>query len=241
MLARVHREAVDCLKGEAAASVVVRVRLLRRLSLIAFFVAAPARADSYSWDLRSGRFEVHVFLSGFNEGAGEGGWSATRARELAAWGARFNAIVPSGARVTLARGIGDRDTTLTIQGARASVVTMPDGPDLDAALVLVARHFGASVPRPAPAALYTLQVFAGSRAGADAFASGLESRGAVAEGSFYDEACHPCLVHPARVLAPSRDRFWRVILGVYDRRAEAERARAKLAAVHHVVAWVAVL
>ncbi|MGH7281274.1 MAG: SPOR domain-containing protein [Polyangiaceae bacterium] len=194
------------------------------------FVAASARADSYSWEATSGRFHVSVFISGFNEGAGEGGWDERSARDLASFTRRFNAIIPPGATVDIERDVNDDRTTLTIRNRGATrAITMPGGPDLDAALALVAEHFHVAIPPAAKGALFTVQLSASrSEDRAEAFASDLDARGVVAEGSFYDEACHPCSIPGTRVLDRSPDGLVRVISGVFDEPRSAEHAAAAL-------------
>jgi len=208
------------------------------------FFAPGARADAHEWHVRTTRFEVEVTIGGFDEGAGEGGWDAGSAREMAAWARRFEAIVPRGARVAMRRDAWDDETTLTIHdGARTHSTIMPGGPDFELAIAIVARHFGAHVPPPARGApVYTLQVMASrSRTYAEDFARALDARGVVAPDSFYDAACLPCSVPVAHVLEPGRDAFHRVVVGVYDRPARARRALAALEREFHVRGWVTLL
>jgi hypothetical protein len=205
---------------------------------VAVFLASTgiprgAHADAYSWGGSSGRFAVSVFRAGFNEGFGEGGWDADSARDFASWAARFNAVVPRGAFVTMERGVDDDGTRLSIHRlGRVQIVRMTDGPDLDAALPIVARAFGLRPPGPrgsAPPRLFTVQIFAsGSEARATRFAAALDERGVVSEGSFFHEECHPCFVHDSHVLEARRDGLHRVVIGVFDRRAPATRWRWRL-------------
>jgi hypothetical protein len=206
--------------------------LLQAAALLALAsLATPARADAYAWGGSSGRFEVHVTVPGFNEGAGVGGWDEGSARDFAGWARRFNAVIPRGASVSLERDAGDDDTTLTIRRrGRVSVSRLPGGPDLDAALALVARRFGARLPgRPAPVRIYTLQVFASvSEASAQRFARLLEERGVAAEGSFFYQACLPCTTHEVHVLDAGAGGIHRVVTGVFDRYATARRSLDEL-------------
>ena len=203
--------------------------------------ATEARADAYSWRGSSGRFDVDVLVSGFNEGAGAGGWSESAAREFATWAVKFNAVIPPGATVTMKRGAEDDDEThLEIHATGFTQETvMEGGPDFDEALAIVSAWSKITPPAAvAPPPLYTVQVFAGSGARARAFADALDARGVDAPDSFYDEACHPCFAHPAHVLEPGADRLTRVVLGVYDHSGAAWRAAAKLRGEHGVLGWV---
>ena len=208
-------------------------------------VAPRAQADAHAWHARAERFEVDVTIGGFDEGAGEGGWDAESAREMAAWARRFEAIVPRGARVTMRRDAWDDETALTIHdGARTRSTRMSGGPDFDSAIAIVARHFGVQVPPTARGAtpIYTLQVMASrSRTYAEDFARALDARGVVARDTFYDAACMPCSVPVAHVLEPGRDAFHRVVVGVYDRPARARRALAALEREFRVRGWVTVV
>jgi len=201
------------------------------LTLASAAASSTARADFYSWGGRSGRLEVSVWLYGFNEGAGAGGWDEDSARDFATWAARFGAIVPSDGSVAMIRDISDDDTRLLLRhGRRVHVVTMPGGPDFAAALPIVAGEYGAAVPRPgAPARLFTVQVLAArSEQGANGFARALDERGVRPEGSFFHQECHPCFGHEAHVLDAGPDGLHRVVLGVFDRRGAAKRASAGL-------------
>jgi hypothetical protein len=219
-------------------------RLRWLLVPLALTAVTPARADAVTWGGSSGRFRVSVTSSGFNEGAGEGGWSESGARDFAMWAARFNALLPIGSEVTMERDVNDDDTTLTMRrGARTFISHMRGGPDFDAALALVARWCGRRVPptRPSPT-LYTVQVFAGrSKINADAFAQRLEERGVTADDSFFEEACLPCSIPATRVLEARQGGLYRVILGVYDRRDAATRARVRLRRELGVAGWVTAL
>jgi hypothetical protein len=190
-----------------------------------------AKADSYSFEGSSGRFDASVWLSGFNEGAGEGGWSYGDALAFAITAARFNAIIPKGSFVSMHRDAGDDETTLTIRSSTPESVTMPDGPDYDEALAVVARHFNAGVPPvsgPTPK-LFTIQLSASHfEANATRFARSLDDRGVSADGSFYSEACHPCSIPEAHVLDKGKDGFFRVVMGIFDQRDVAERSRQSL-------------
>jgi len=225
------------------------------LSLFVLALVAPvtARADSYEWSGRSGRFTVHVWLDGFNEGAGEGGWDEADARDFAGWARRFNDVIPPGARVTMTRAVTDDDgTTLSIRDRGRTTTTLLRG-DRDVAvsaraaffapaLAIVARHFRARVPPVRAIRLYTLQVFASrSPARARAFAASLEARGVAARGAFFSQKCHPCTIPETRVRDSPRDGLHRVVLGVYDRAESAHAARAHLARDFHVASWVAEL
>jgi hypothetical protein len=208
----------------------MRVAAFAIATLASFLAAQTARADAYSWGGASGSFRVDVFVSGFNEGAGAGGWSESSARDFAAWAARFNAILPAGMSVSMSRDVSDDETTLTIKTKRRTeVISQPGGPDFDAALSIVARRVGVRVPPPPVApSLFTLQVFAArSRERATKLASVLDERGVEPTEQVFYEQCHPCFAHPARVL-DGGDGFYRVIVGVYDRLTTARRALARL-------------
>ena len=202
------------------------------LSLLAVTsIQTAARADAYSWGGSSGRFEVSVTLPGFNEGAGALGWEEAHARELARWAKRFNAVIPHGASVVMSQSPDEDGTTLTMREAgRVEVVVMPDGPDFDEALPIVAAHFRARVPdSAAPAKLYTIQLFSSrSESSAHRFAAALDARGVTAAGSFFHEACLPCSVPEAHVLPRGEGGFSRVATGIFDRYSVAKRSLAKL-------------
>jgi hypothetical protein len=202
------------------------------LPALLLLTSRPARADSYSWAGKSGRLEVSVWLSGFNEGAGEGGWDEDSARDFASWAARFTSIVSRGARVILRHEIADDGTVVELRSARSGrrrVAVLAGEFDFARALRVVARWVGKPVP-PAGASppLFTIQVLAArSEARADAYARSLDDRGVEPPDPFFDQACHPCLIPSARV-DPGADGYHRVTLGVYDRRDAARRAAAKL-------------
>jgi hypothetical protein len=192
-------------------------------------VACPAFADAYAWGGESGRFQVAVTLPGFNDGAGATGWEEGSARRFAAWTRRFNSVIPRDAFVSLESD--DDASVLTIRrGGHTHLVRMAGDPDLEAALPLVAGHFGVPVPGPATAGkLYTLQLFAStSEASAARFAAGIDERGVAAEGSFFYEACLPCSIREVRVLGPGAGGVHRVITGIFDRYSVARRALGEL-------------
>jgi hypothetical protein len=174
------------------------------LPSLLLLTAHPACADSYSWGGRSGRLEVSVWLSGFNEGAGEGGWDEDSARDFASWAARFTSIVPRGARVVLRREISDDGTVVELRSARSGrrrLAVLPGDFDFARALRLVARWLGKPVPptRASPP-LFTIQVLASrSQARAAAYARSLDDREVDPLDPFFVQACHPCLIPQARV------------------------------------------
>lgn len=198
--------------------------------------STAARADAYSWGGSSGRFDVEVTALGFNEGAGEGGWSEESAREFAGWAWRFNAIIPRGSSVSVRRDPAEDGTKLTLRrGSGSTVVTIPGDFDLDVALKIAARSFGVRrAPKlRAPAKLFTIQLLASrTEAGASRFSGAMDELGVKARGSFFHEACHPCSIPGTRVLEPGPDRRYRVITGVFTNQREAGRS---LAALHR--AW----
>jgi hypothetical protein len=204
------------------------------LSLVLFLAstAGPARADARSWGGESGRFQVSVLRLGFDDGAGGDGWEEASARDFAGWALRFNSVIPRDASVSLERGFDDDDASLLTlrRGGRADLVRMPGGPDFEAALAIVARHFGVRVPRPPTTAkLYSIQLLASaSEAGAASFATGLETRGVAAEGSFFHDGCLPCSVPEVHVRGPGADGVYRVVTGIFDRYSAARRAVGEL-------------
>jgi hypothetical protein len=187
--------------------------------------SSSALADSYSYGGAGRRFELEVFLLGFHEGAGAGGWDEDSAREFAVWASRFDAVIPKGAFVSLVKDVGDSDTTLTIRvGRRVETRELAGEPDLDAALTLVARRFRVAVPVARPAKLYTLQLFASrSQPNALRFVERIEAQGVTAERQVYHAACHPCWIRQSRLLEPTKDGMHRVVTGVYAERWAAER------------------
>lgn len=193
--------------------------------------ASSALADSYSYGGRGRRFELEVFLLGFNEGAGEGGWDEDSARQFAGWASRFDAVIPRGAFVSMVKDVSDSDTTLTIRvGKRDERQQLPGEPDLAAALAIVARRFRAAVPVARSAKLYTLQLFASrSRVSALRFVEHIEAQGVIAERQVYHAACHPCSIPQSRLLEPTKDGMFRVVTGVYAERRLAERGLAGIA------------
>lgn len=215
------------------------VRLVVALGVATLtFVSTPARADAYAWSVSSGRWTASVMLTGFNEGAGEGGWDESSAGEQAAWAKRFNAVIPPRDRVDIVYDdASDQDTTLTIHDGRTTeVVTMEGAPDFDVAISIVAAYFHAAVPQASPVTLYTVQVMAArSRDRAESYSQSLDARGIAAEGSFYDEKCLPCSIPRTRI-EEGADGFHRVISGVFDRESRADEAAATLRRAG-VAAW----
>jgi hypothetical protein len=196
-------------------------------------VASAARADAYAWGGESVRLKVSAMVPGFNEGAGEGGYDEDSARAFASWAARFDAVVPRDSSVSIDYdGANDDDSTITIRRPGAvDVVLMAGQPDLEGALRVVARSFGAAPP-PAPGPsprLFTIQLLGThSEDGASRFSDGLTEREVTAEGSFFYEVCLPCRVADSRVLDAGSDGVYRVVIGVFDDRARAEGAARKL-------------
>jgi hypothetical protein len=194
-------------------------------------MSRAARADSYTFGGESRRAKLDIFLLGFNEGAGEGGWDERSARDFATWAKRVDTLLPKGAAVSLIRTVDDDATTLTIrEGFRTSTFEVAGAPDYDEALGLVAGHFKtASVTPVSPAKLYTLQLLATrSSERADRFVRALDERGVSAGGSFYFEACLPCAIPEGHVLGPDPDGLYRVVTGIFDRFSTARRSLAKL-------------
>jgi hypothetical protein len=167
---------------------------------------------------------VHVVRSGFNEGAGEGGWDEESARSFAVAARRFERILPKNASVTLSLDVNDDDTALALRiGNKRETATLAGPVDFDQALGWVARRFAIQrIPAVKQVPLYTLQLFASrSRSAAARAAASFELRGARAENQFFYQACLPCAIPETRVLGPSRDGLYRVVAGIYDRRAVA--------------------
>jgi hypothetical protein len=194
-------------------------------------MSTAARADSYMFGGESRRVKLDIFLLGFNDGAGAGGWDDAAARELATWAKRVDTLLPKGAAVSLIRTIDDDDTTLTIhEGPKSSVFKVSGAPDYAEALGLVAGHFKATtIASVSPAKLYTLQLFATySQERANRFARALDERDVSADGSFYFEACLPCAIPQAHVLEPNAAGLYRVVTGIFDRFSAARRSLTKL-------------
>jgi hypothetical protein len=208
----------------------VRLPVAPAALLTALLTASRADADSYSWGGSSGRFDVEAFLSGFNEGAGAGGWDTNSASEFATWAARFNAVIPAGSLVSLSRGIEDDGTAVVIrEPGRITVVPMAGGPDLDAALPVVAGHFGMTAPPPVAAKLFTVQLFATqSELRATRFAEALNRSGVHVDLSFFHEECHPCSTPEAHVVEPRSDGIFRVVIGIFDHAKAARRSVVEL-------------
>jgi hypothetical protein len=209
----------------------MRLSILLAVAGALFMTSTAARADSTMFGGESRRVKLDIFLLGFNEGAGAGGWDEASARELATWAKRVDTLLPRGASVSLIRTIDDDDTTLTIhEGARRSVFKVAGAPDYDEALDVVARHFkAASIALVSPAKLYTLQLFATySQERANRFARALDERDVSADGSFYFEACLPCTIPQAHVLGPDASGRYRVVTGIFDRFSAARRSLTKL-------------
>jgi hypothetical protein len=202
------------------------------LALALGLVSAPARADAYAWGGSLGRFDVEVTVLGFNEGAGEGGWEESSAREFAGWARRFNAIIPRGSSVSVRRDPAQDGTRLTLRrGTELVEIEIPGDFDLEIALKIAARSFGV---RRAPklravARLFTIQLFASrTEAGAGRVSEAVSERGVEVEGSFFHEECLPCFTHAARVLGPGPDRRYRVIAGIFASQRAARRSLATL-------------
>lgn len=194
-------------------------------------MSTAARADSYTFGGESRRVKLDIFLLGFNDGAGVGGWNEASARELATWAKRVDTLLPKGAAVSLIRTIDDDDTALTIrEGPKISIFKVAGAPDYDEMLRLVARHFKAtSIASVRPAKLYTLQLFGTySQERANRFARALDERGVSADGSFYFEACLPCTIPEAHVVGPNAAGLYRVVTGIFDRFSTARRSLTKL-------------
>jgi hypothetical protein len=205
----------------------------------ALFVSSTANADSYSYGGEGERFRLGIWLIGFNEGAGSEGWSVESAREFAEWAARFDAIIPRGASVSLERDVNDTKTQLLIRvGKQSERHEIAEEPGFAEALRIVARRFHAKPPPARPTRIYTLQLFASkSEASARRFAESLETRQVRVEGpQFYHEACHPCSIPESKVLEGGG--MYRVVTGVFADRPRASRALRVLQRRHALRGFV---
>src|SRR5206468_11422969 len=119
-------------------------------------------------------------------------------------------------------GIADGDTTVTLlRDGRIGRWKMVGGPSFEHALELVARRLGVGALPPERAVdLYTIQFLASRSPSRTArFASELEGRRVHVETSFFHQACLPCSIPEVKVLGPEPDGLYRVVTGIFDRRA----------------------
>jgi hypothetical protein len=232
-----------------------RAVLVAGLSLlVAALAPGAARADSHGWWGRLGPVGVHVWRIGFAEGAGEGGWSETEAREFAAWAAQLRASLPAGVgveiaespelddavRLTLLRcraGDGRCERPLARQVLRAA--RLGGAVELDArfatrVLGAVGSALGRKLTlRPAsPPRLYTIQLLAArSEARARDAASRIDRAYVHGADYVFDANCGPCSAPPE---SRSEDgeaagaAIHRVFVGNYE---SPRLARADLAAL----------
>jgi len=194
-------------------------------------VATHAQADSYSFGGESGRIRVEVLRLGFNEGAGIGGWSVESARDFVGFARQLERVVPRDTRVRVAENLDETGVVIALvrRGRTSRLKNQLTHVDYDEIVTLLSDHFDVeSRPVRRSVALFTIQVFASrSLARAERFAATLDASGVRPARQVFHEACHPCSIPEARVLESPH--VSRVVVGVYDRRATAERARAELA------------
>ncbi|WP_224367419.1 hypothetical protein [Hyalangium versicolor] len=225
------------------------------LTLLLLLAAPAAHADAWTWGGRVGRLEVRVTRSGFNDGAGVGGWGADEARAFARWARRLSAALPADAglllvqeaegplQVTLRR-CGPRDPGCnrprTSQPLADIVEGAPDSPEVQAeilrqASVALGRPLVLPPERP-DAPLYTLRLHtAASPAEAARFAERFDAEGLVPEGQVFYSRCLPCQTREARVAGVE------VTTGVFESAAAARASLDRLPASYRSGAEVVAL
>jgi hypothetical protein len=211
------------------------VRLAAAFAFVVVSSLAPvARADGYVWGGTTGRVSVDVQLSGFNEGAGIGGWRPEDARWFRAWAATVEALLPVGVRMEITSAEVDGELVARFIRGGGSVEELPLGidqafpGDLDAILPELAAHLGAPLPAsPRGARIYTVQLFASASAdAADAFAESIDAQLAAADTGtdFFYGTCTPCSTPVAHVLPVDSRGLHTVVVGLHADRGSARRA-----------------
>jgi hypothetical protein len=189
-------------------------------------VAASSSPASACWD----GYSAHVGkLSIFQ--AGDDGWDPARARDIATWSPRIDAILPAGAELTSEHGFVE----LTRPGHDALDGKWRDG-KMESLYLLAAKLAGRSAWRGSPPAAhpYTVQVFAArSITRADAFAASLdetlEQRADTSTDlvGFYEAGGYPARHALTHVVTEKDDAgrpIHRVVVGAFMRAEEASRA-----------------
>ncbi|MDC0709078.1 hypothetical protein POL68_11450 [Stigmatella sp. ncwal1] len=225
------------------------------LALLLLFATPAAHADAWTWGGRVGRLEVRVTRSGFNDGAGVGGWEADEARAFVRWARRLASALPADAGLLLAqetegplqvtlRRCGPRDPACnrpcTSQPLAGIAEGAPDSPEVQ---VEVLRQASAALsralalpPEPPDAPLYTLRLHAAaSPAEAARFAERFDAEGVVPEGQVFYARCLPCRTREARVAGVE------VTAGVFESAAAARASLDRLPARYRTGAGVVAL
>jgi hypothetical protein len=206
-------------------------RVLGMLAAITVTASISPRAhacwDGYSASVR--RVSVNA--------ADDAAWSPERARALARWGARIDALLPTGTMVDSEFGFvtvckTGKDGQC---GATVAEIKWEDGQlaTLFSRVAAATRATPATVKRAraVDAAPLTLQVFAGhGKVGAQAFASRINDAGAGANG-FYTAGGFPASNPTAHVVSgvdASGRVLYRVVVGAFLAKSEALATAAEL-------------